>query len=382
MRVAVLTLFKGNYNYGGMLQAYALPYVINKMRKNACQIAHTGGGNAMYFTKIQQCKQYSLSEIVQKLWQRHIESKTFLIESKLRQRKLLFDRFESEHIKVSRNYSLSDIEQLGKDYDAFVVGSDQVWNPNVANRFFVLDFPIRDNAKRISYAASIGRGYISKYEGKCLKLFLDKFDSISVREESAKALLQKADVHVPITTVLDPTMLLSYDEWADICAERIIKQKYVLMYAFSECKFRQSLYDYYHALGYKVVYIPYVKQKYNNFDGKSCMHALWNVGPSEFLSLIRYADVVVTDSFHGAVFSIIFNKCFYVFQRDSTKAKTSKNVRLTDLLHLFGLENRIITGLSGIKARRDTIKYSYVNDELSRLAEVSKTWLKSALNND
>lgn len=336
----------------------------------------------MYSTQLQQCRQYSVGEIIAKLWQRHIERKTFLIENKLRQRKLLFDRFESEHIKVSRYYSISDIDQLGTDYDAYIVGSDQVWNPNVANRFFVLDFPIKNNAFRISYAASIGRGYISRHEGKCLKRYIDEYDRVSVREESAKVLLEKAGVQLPITTVLDPTMLLSCDEWLEVCAERIVKQKYVLLYAFSDCSLKDGLYEHYHALGYEVVYIPYVRQKYNTFDGDTPMKALWDVGPSEFLSLIRFADMVITDSFHGAVFSIIFNRRFYVFQRDSEKAKTSKNARLSDLLSLFNLENRMNKCLDDIKQDETSIDYSKVNIELARLAKFSKEWLKSALNND
>ena len=382
MRVAVLTLFRGNYNYGGMLQAYALPYVINKMGKDACQIAFGGGYNITYPSKLQQCKQYSLREIIAKIWQSHIERKTYLIEDKLMRRKCLFDKFEAEHIKVSRTYSISNINQLGMDYDAYVVGSDQVWNPNVANRFYVLDFPIKANALRISYAASIGRGYISRYEGKCMKPYLDEFDRISVREESAKLLLEKASVRLPITTVLDPTMLLSCNEWAEVCAERLIMQKYVLVYAFSDCKFKDDLYKYYKALGYEVVYIPYVKQRYNLFDGKTQMKAIWDVGPSEFLSLIRFADVVITDSFHGAVFSIIFNRDFYVFQRDNAKAKTSKNVRLTDLLRLFSLERRIITSMSDIRQDATSIDYEKVNSALARSVKFSKAWLESALNND
>ena len=297
-------------------------------------------------------------------------------------RKCLFDKFEAEHIKVSRTYSISNINQLGMDYDAYVVGSDQVWNPNVANRFYVLDFPIKANALRISYAASIGRGYISRYEGKCMKPYLDEFDRISVREESAKLLLEKASVRLPITTVLDPTMLLSCDEWAEVCAERLIMQKYVLMYAFSDCKFKDDLYKNYKALGYEVVYIPYVKQRYNLFDGKTQMKAIWDVGPSEFLSLIRFADVVITDSFHGAVFSMIFNMDSAVFQRDNAKAKTSKNVRLTDLLHLFSLERRIITSMSDIRQDGTSIDYDKVNSALARSVKFSKDWLKSALNND
>ena len=90
----------------------------------------------------------------------------------------------------------------------------------------------------------------------------------------------------------------------------------------------------------------------------------------------------MTDSFHGAVFSIIFNRDFYVFQRDNAKAKTSKNVRLTDLLRLFSLERRIITSMSDIRQDGTSIDYDKVNSALARSVKFSKDWLKSALNND
>ena len=378
-KIAILTIFQGNYNYGGMLQAYALSYIINRLGYNACQIIFDGGENPIYPSKIQQLRQYSILEIFSKFLEKWVEKKTYLIADNLRIRKSLFDKFEKENIFVSNKYDIESINHLGQDFEIFIVGSDQVWNPNVVNRFYLLDFPVYANAKRLSYAASIGRGFINKYEGECFKKYLDSFDAISVREDSAKALLEKAEVKVSIKIVLDPTMLLSTEEWNQVCSERMIKEKYVLLYSFSNCLFQNELKDFYTSLGYQIIFIPYVKQKYNKFDGISPLRPMWNVGPAEFLSLIRYADVVVTDSFHGAVFSIMYNRTFYVFNRDNVKAKTSKNVRLCDLLNLYGLSDRMIENVENLKKLNDNINYVSINQKRIMFADESIKWLQQSL---
>ena len=140
-----------------------------------------------------------------------------------------------------------------------------------------------------------------------------------------------------------------------------------------------ELKDFYTSLGYQIIFIPYVKQKYNKFDGISPLRPMWNVGPAEFLSLIRYADVVVTDSFHGAVFSIMYNRTFYVFNRDNVKAKTSKNVRLCDLLNLYGLSDRMIENVENLKKLNDNINYVSINQKRMMFADESIKWLQQSL---
>lgn len=383
MKIGILTIFNGNYNYGGMLQAYALTKVCNNLGNKSLQILFDGGKNVIYPSLFKQCCQYSLREVISKIIGRILEKKgNGLIAEKINQRKLLFDKFVKDNIPITRKfYSLKNKSDLGKDFDALIVGSDQVWNPNVVNSFYMLDIPsATKNLKKISYSASIGRGCLSKHESSVFKYYLDAFDAISVRESSAKQLLERADIKIPVQTVLDPTMLLSKEDWISISSDRIIKEKYVLLYSFSNCGFQKELKEYYTRIqgGYKVVFIPFVKQTFNRYDSKSSLTPLWNVGPSEFLSLIRYADYIITDSFHGAVFSIIFNRQFFVFNRDSNKAKTSKNARLTDLLSTYNLSNRMIGGIKDIKSKQ-SIDYSSINSIRAEYAKSSIGWLKTAL---
>ena len=150
MKTGILTIFNGNYNYGGMLQAYALAKVCNDMGYTACQVRFSGGTNIMYSSRLQQCKQYSFFEIISKFREKLLEKKgRNIIDVKLKGRKKLFDKFVQNYIPLSEKYySISSKNELVQDFDAFVVGSDQVWNPNVVNAFYVLDFPLQKKSKK------------------------------------------------------------------------------------------------------------------------------------------------------------------------------------------------------------------------------------------
>ena len=378
MRVAIFTIFNGNNNYGGVLQAYALQHSISKIGHTCYQIMTAGVANMIYPSKLKQSRQYSLIEIIKKIYEKRIEKRTYIIKDKLLVRLSLFEAFRKNNIKVFSDIVYPDkTEKLYNYFDAFVVGSDQVWNPNVINKFFFLNFHTNKH-KKISYSASIGRSYLNKYEKKCFCKYLNSFDNISVREESAKSLLEQSGINVPIKVTLDPTLLLSPEEWNKVASDRLIKDKYVLLYGFSYCKFQNEIKDYYERKGLKVYYIPYVKQVYNKFDGKSPLIPLWDVGPTEFISLIKYAEAIITDSFHGAVFSIIYNKQFFVFKRDKDNAKTSKNVRLNDLLNNFGLEDRLISNMTSV-AHKKEIDYQQVNKLIEIQRKQSLDWLSTSL---
>lgn len=379
MEIAIFTIFNGNNNYGGMLQAYALQHIINTLGYNCKQVIFESTNNVIYTSKIRRCKQYSIQEIIKKVFENIVERKTFLITDKIKTRLVLFDNFRKNVVCCSKKiYSLANIDDLCNDFDIFVVGSDQVWNPNVVNKFFFLDFKTTTQTK-IAYAASIGRSHLSKYETSFFRKYLNTFDFISVREKSAKLLLEQCNIIVPVSVTLDPTMLLTKEEWNTISVRRIIQDKYVLFYAFSYCSFHAQINEYYTRKGLKVVFIPYVKQKYNAFDNKLKFEPIWDVGPSEFLSLIKYAEYVITDSFHGTVFSIIYNRQFFVFKRDLDKNKTSKNARLNDLLSVFSLKNRLIMDVQDIQSSKQ-INYSLINATLETQKAKSIKWLSDALN--
>lgn len=220
-------------------------------------------------------------------------------------------------------------------YDYFAIGSDQVWNPEMAGgtSFFYLDNIPPE--KKFSIAASVGVTTIDEVVKRQWNHYLNKFRYISVREESAKALMEKefkknAIVH------LDPTMLIEKRKWLDIVNNTVfdISKKYVLTYFLGDNE-SEDLRQYAMNRGLEIIML----------NDKS-FPQYYSVGPEMFLKLIFEADVVFTDSFHACVFSLIFYKPFFVFERKGRVNNIS--ARIVSLLNRFGMSNRLIEDLNDI----------------------------------
>lgn len=376
--VAILTKYYKNYNYGGMLQGYALYKVIIDMGKSCEIVSYDVGANPnpIYDNIFRQCSQYGIGAAVQKCSEKIIGKCKFLIRDILNERVELFHHFMDWVDAGTKVYSDANLNELNEKYRVFVSGSDQVWNPNAVRNLYLQNFVDSGN-KRVSYAASIGRAAISQHEADILIPALDKFDTISVREKTAKKLLQ-SHITKEIVTVLDPTMLLSCEEWDRMAAPRMLDQPYALFYFFSDSlRIRKRAEKFCKSKGVKMVLIPYAKQEFNLTDGCGACIRLSKVGPTEFISAIKYADYVFTDSFHGAVFSIIYNKQFMVFERNKS-GHVSMNSRLYDLLETFDLGDRMVNVTNSLMDL-DEINYVNVNEKLCRLKRFSRDYLENAL---
>lgn len=374
MKVAILTLFYKNYNYGGVLQGYALKEYINNVKGSKAHILkYKDGRNPIYASMKEQLKQYGVGAFVGKLWEKGLEKFTFLIEKKIEKRMDKFEEFIEEH-SYGKEYIDENIVETCEEYDCFISGSDQVWNPNCIRDGFLQTF-VGENKVKASYAASIGRDKLTEKEVVAIASELEKFDYISVREESAKKILAPR-INKEISLVLDPVFLLKKEQWKVVNMQ--CKKPYVLCYFFSNStKIREQIKK---SLGEEVdlLFIPYVKQKYNIFDCKGPGKRLYDVGPKDFVSLVAGAECVYTDSFHGTAFSIIFNRPFYVFGRDKDKDQTSMNSRLYNILHTFGLENRLIN-VDKITENISDIDYVCVNEILAKKREESQKILERIL---
>lgn len=376
MKIGITTIFPGNHNYGGMLQAYALPLAIKQIwggQNQVEQINFEYTRNPLYPTLLSRCRQYSLKQILAKVKEIQVAKKSYLINNQLTKRRALFEDFRKKNIPQSVLYKVDEHEKIGKDYDVLITGSDQVWNPNVIRDVFLLDFPTK--AKKVAYAASIARSSLSNAEKRYMLPRIKDFQHIGVRELSAKKILDMEKIDCEV--VLDPTMLLTKDEWDLVTSERQISEKYVLLYSFSNCELKEEIEEFYNDKGVNVVFIPYVKMCYNSYDGLCGFQKMWDVGPSEFLSLIKYAEHVYTDSFHGSVFSILFNKQFTVFERAHKAGKVSMNSRITDLLSTFGLSDRLTS--CSLLPEENKIDYTEVESILGRLRKKSIDWLTHSI---
>lgn len=376
--VAILTKYYRNYNYGGMLQGYALHRVITELGYSCDIISYdvNQNKNPVYRNVAQQCKQYGLFSAVKKALEKVIAKFNFTIKDVLVSRQELFNKFMEMNAAGTEVFTDENLTTLNDKYKMFVSGSDQVWNPNAVRKLYLQGF-VGDDRKKIAYAASIGRDKLSKYEADIMIPYIQRFDYLGIREKTGKELLEEY-MNRNIDTVLDPTLLLNQDDWSIVATDRLVKEPYALVYFFSNSyKVRRMLEKFCEKCGLKLVLIPYAKQEFNLGDHKGKCVRLDNVGPSEFISAIKYADYVFTDSFHGAVFSIIHGKQFYVFERNK-KGHVSMNSRLYDLLDTFHLRKRLLAMDSSVEDI-DDIDYKQVDSILTKEKEKSTNFLKKAL---
>lgn len=378
-RVAICTLFYKNYNYGGILQCFALGKVLERMGCFPEVISYDDSvcKNPIYPTYLSRCSQYTTREIILKIKDMISAKAHGNVDKQLGQRFALFKQFIANNIKCTKRITDENLEELASLYDVFISGSDQVWNPNAIRKLYLLDFSKDTDFRRISYAASISRSKLSEHEKNIMIPAISKFDHISVREKTAKHILKDV-ISNDVSVVLDPTMLLDSCVWSQYASKPLITRPYVLVYGFSKFQFEDFVINHYAKKGFDVVFIPFAKQEYNSYDCKSSMRPMWSVGPAEFLSLIKNAQMIFTDSFHGTVFSILFNKSFAVYERDNKNNKTSKNSRLYDLLETLRMSKCLIKDIGDIAYLKD-ISYKESKEILEGLRTKSYNWLYDSI---
>ena len=282
----------------------------------------------------------------------------------------LFDKLRKK-IKFSPEYTKKEIVKNGLDYDLIFTGSDQVWNPTVTNGFddvYYLNFP--GDFVKCSYAASLGNSNSREYQKEKFSALLKKLDMISVREQKASDLIykiakRKADVCV------DPTLLLSKDEWAQLAAESHCGEgaNYILLYYLDEnkelIKIAQFIAEKY---GAKVICC-----NKNPVSGQN-IEWIGDLGPIDFLSLITNAAAVVSSSFHAAVFSVIFEK-----QLVAT-LHPEKGERTKTLAEICGFSSSIYKDYSDFVQRYNkNARVSYDYTSLHKAVEASKAFIKNAV---
>ena len=375
--IAILTKYYKNYNYGGVLQGYALKRVLEEKGYTVDIISYdvNKNPNPIYKSVYEQSKQYGVKSATNKIIEKSISKFKFLIKNILNDRIIKFEDFMQSDTK---EYNDSNIEELNNEYNIFISGSDQIWNPNAVRKLYLQSF-VKNGKKKISYAASIGRSTLSKTESDILIPYLKEFDFLSVRENTAMKLLKKY-VNSKIEVVLDPTLLLKKEQWNEISSEPIHNSPYALFYFFSNSKkIREKVMNFCKLNNIDLVMIPYANQQFNFNDSRGPGIRINSIGPKEFISAIKNADYIFTDSFHGAVFSIINEKQFFVFERNK-KEHVSMNSRLYDLLDIFNLKGRLISlhNIEKINNIKD-INYKEVNDKKEELIIKSMEFLDKSL---
>lgn len=365
MKIGILTFHEAD-NCGAVLQAYALTETLKSNIKNAeVEIINY---HMPYITH--QYKYISLNTNGFIPLLKSIGSSLFHIKRKISS-KPKYKNFRTKHMVISGMKYLESTEI--QNYDAYIVGSDQVWNKGITNgdSVFFLDFADK-KSKKISYAASIAKDNLSDIEFQEIADNLGSFDAVSVREISAANNLQQYTTK-KVYQVLDPTLIADKSIWNNLIKIDSCDEPYILVYMVD---FNKEVLEVAKEMSKKLnlpVWCITTATKTKGYD----FRFIKDIGPIEFLQLFSSAKFIISSSFHGTAFSIIFNKNFVTMPHKETSS------RMTDLLHLLGLEDRILNGVNELENNlKLEINYDVVNRKLEDLKELSLTFLKESLDSN
>lgn len=358
-KVGILTL-PLDYNYGGVLQAYALYTTLNNSGYEAHLINRRWDNNRkdiIYKTK--------------KLIYKNFVMKNFT--------KFIKNNFNNITSEITSQEDMKEVDNL--NFDAIIVGSDQVWRlehtNGVKNNYF-LDFIENKNTKKISYAASFGKDKIecNTDRKKIITKLLSEFDAVSVREDSGVSICKK-EFNCDATQVLDPTLLLSKEEYLKLLPidKKSIQKNILTTYILDKSNENQNIID--KVAKYKSLNNNPINHAIDSFNIKGLLLNINKINLhkiSNWIKGIDDAEFIITDSFHGVVFSIIFNKQFICIGN-----KGRGLARFTSLLKIFGLEDRMVFSIDDItdELLNKNIDFKMVNDILAKKQKESLQFIKN-----
>lgn len=359
-KIAILT-FNETTNYGAELQAFALQKSLVKLNC-ACEVLN------YRCERIFRCERpMQISD--QKSFKQFI--RYIFIHASEQRRWNKFREFESKHVRMSSiKYDRSNINLANDEYDSFIVGSDQVWNLDVTGSdiTFFLDF-VKDSEKKNSYAASFGYSQIPDNFIEVISKNLNDFSILLVRERQGISIIEEL-IHKSAVLVLDPTLLVSKNEWVELIAAnesidpKHLKKGYIFLYQID--------------LGDKTL-LNFIRKlaKKENLAILCCSQGLRNVygvnyvpdaSPRDFLEMVSDAKYVITGSFHALCFSLIFKKNFFY-----TCYTPNRSSRQNTIMDLTGLRGREI--LHGQCINTAPIDYSTVDTILETERQRSMSFL-------
>ena len=372
-RVGIITIHKIN-NYGSVFQAYALQRACEELgyETEIIDYCFPNGfhANNRYATATD-------SQPNEPTWIKAL----FGLALKRQHKGISAFVAKYQHLTGKQYQSPEELKAEAPDYDVYITGSDQLWNPRHCNGdpAFMLHFA-PDNAIKISYAASIGTNEIPNELQPLYKELISRYSKIAVREQSGVDIIRNL-TGKEATVVLDPTLLLDYKKWNDIAvAKRQFKKKYILCY-FLNYSFNAFPYvdelarEIQKQTGYEIVRVA----RPPHHLGESHTHFKVGASPEEFLALIRDSEMVLTTSFHGTAFAVNYGKPVLTVVKD-INASDSRQI---NLMQAIGLDSQIITIQDPLpKASQAQYDVEREQKRLSELREASLDYLKKALNNE
>lgn len=368
MKIAIITITDGE-NYGNRLQNYALQQVLMSLGHEVETIKR------LTINDLEGLSKWIMRAYNVKCLLTHTDAKSARLV-----RKRNFKRFNKKYVHFSK-YKVRDNvapKKLARQYDYFVCGSDQIWNPLIKIAIDDIDngfAKFAEKSQRISYAASFGisdlpEKYIERY-----RELLCGMKAISVREKGGVEIVRKVSGR-DAKLVLDPTLMLSKEHWIAIekrpkwCTDK----KYILTYflggrseninEFLQQKEKQ---------GFEVINLDFEYIESDKIENEQ----YFSTGPDEFIYLIHYCEMFLTDSFHGSVFSILFEKNFRVYDRKAVEDGNNMGTRISSLLQMFHLESCMEN--INQKVQEPICEFEHIEQILRRERQESYEFLKNAM---
>lgn len=354
-RVGILTFHRAN-NIGAALQASAIcqflrldnidAELIDYVPNNACTIPHNTISGLLH-------------ELKRKLY--YIKNRSEKV------RDCRFNEYRKKNYSISSKtyYGDEGISNAHFDYDVIISGSDQILNTTLTgnSKAYYLGF---FNGKKISYASSFGRKDVSKEEIELIRSELSKFSAVSVREQSAVDIIKK-EIGIEPQLVLDPVFLLSKDEWSRRCNEEMkLPEKYIFVYSMEVSPVIENAVSSIK----KETKLPVIVVRGGGKPGLIDGTEDSTCGPDEFLRYIRDAELVITNSFHGTAFSLIFEKKFLCV------AHSTRNTRLENIMRIIGKEDSLLKCDSSIAA---IVNGKEASSTIKPYIKASKEYLQNTL---
>lgn len=362
MIIGILTYHR-THNYGALLQAVATRCFLQKLGHEVYYVDYWPDYHRDNYSLFDRTS-FKRSGLLKKL---SIIYHTMVNYKGKKRRVQTFEPFIAKYIvPYCKPYT------EGVHYDVVLYGSDQIWRKQHrdGNKFNSIYFGTnRINAdKHITYAASMGKINLSDTDKLFLKDSLKKFDSLMVREDDLCQVLDELGFN-DAKVVIDPTLLLSSEDWNNaIPFHKIIPEPYVLLYQLSDSISRVHAEEFAKKRNLKLVVLG---SKYDYRHPNDITDAT----PEDFISLIKYADIVLAGSYHGLVFSLNYNKNVYCsFKVNSKRAET--------ILKAVGLEDRMVEANTKLPTIDSLIDWTVINEELNKLRNTSISELVNSLGNE
>lgn len=363
MKIVNITLHAIN-NYGSVFQALATERLFEEF---GCDVETID-----YIRETAQ--EHTIGEIIRQKnssWKQKIRVILSRLLTRQNTRSEKLDEFRKNYLHLTKQKYRSDLdlENNPPEADIYCTGSDQTWNTvcqgGVPRAFFLHFVP--EEKKKISFSASFGVDALPEKDKAEVKELLQRYDSISVREIAGIDILH--DMGIEGTLVADPTLAVEAEFWSEFAAPRMFQEDYLLAYQLNRnSRFTKYMKVYAKAKGVKLVHLRTHKDAW--IRNGVC---LTSPTPQEWLSLFKYAKYVLTDSFHGTVFSLIFHKDFMNILPQNYSS------RLESILNITGLDNRIIKDYNDYTYCDHPIDYTPIDPILEKYRQETRNFLNKAL---